>query len=223
MVHMPESTETLRPKTEVLDLSGEISRDSLKPEINIHGEDIGAGVWGEMVARTEQTGKEHGLTVWNGRKAKVSDIIEGREAIIDPETTERISPAVKPSAVGDYFREFLRKKIAYVHTHPLEKDLKNRFSKTDIDTYITGRYKAMVMLDDDGVHLLLGTDNKRGFTASEIAESSYKNVSEATQTSTEVRSAIAESLAPFGIKYYFSSDVNPSPDGVVSLKDVKGV
>lgn len=220
---MPEQGEALTASTGVLSLSKEIRRSQLTSEIEVRGEDLGAGVWGEMIDRTEQKRKEHGLIVWEGRRSKISDIAEGFDAIEDPETGDVNKHGVDlPSSK---FRWIFQNQIAYVHTHLPEYEgtfpSKHRFSKEDIETYIKSGCRVFVMLDGKGVHMLIKSDERNRLDASEVAATAYGKVSRLTQTIDEVRKSIARSLAPYGIRYYFSPNTSPSQDGVVSLKDVR--
>lgn len=215
---MAEPGETLIQRTEEeLTLSGDLKSSDLKPEIRVRGESIGAEVWGDMQKRTRQNGKEYGLTVWKGERLKNSDIIEGDEEMVDPVTGEVISPSVKPNSMLDYFKSFRKKITAFVHTHPD----KSRFSRKDIESFVFGNYPAYVMLDSEGVHLLVRSREKDNLDAKEVAKAAYANVAEETQTSVQVRKSIADSVARFGIRYYLAEDTKPSLDGIVNFKDVR--
>lgn len=200
---------------------------SLPSEIEIPVAHLATGLWPEMKRQTQHDGKERAVVVSSIRgKTQSSAIFIG--------TAEKGSTAasITPPLFPHGFKSLLPgvKDLAYVHTHPKPEDTLGHLKTTllsdgDIRSFDNSVYPALVMIDPGGVHILLRTPNYSSSTLPNynLHEEALKRAKEGNNTTAAAMTAQAHILAPVGIRYYFTSSMNNTNNGSISLKDVRSL
>lgn len=217
MIRSTEFAE-IQSSFQVIDLVKRTHEKSTLPtELRIKGNQIGVGLWPNMLEMTTQDGKEKGLTVSKDLFGKIftSEIAHGHEI---RNGVHRVEPPALP---------LLNHGISYIHTHPPLEKVNPNIPTTmmdDNDCLIFFKNKAFpcsVMIDEGGVHLLLREKpimpNRSDFPENATAQS----IEESNGLVLDAMKRLANTLARFGIRYYFSPTKELLTDGTIALKDVR--
>lgn len=218
MIGNTESAE-IQNSYRVIDLvtrTHEKERD-LPDEIRMKGDQVGTGSWSNMLEMTTQDGKEKGLTVSKDLFGKIftSAIAQGHEI---RSGVHRVEPPALP---------LLNQGISYIHTHPPLEKVNPNIPTTmmdDDDCSIFFKNKAFpcsVMIDEGGVHLLLREKSIMPNRSNFPENATAKSIEESNGLALDAMKRLANTLARFGIRYYFSPSRELLTDGTIALKDVR--
>ncbi len=186
---------------------------SLPGRIKLRGNEIAADLYPTLLALTANDTFEKGVTVSRGVFGKIttSEIISGTKTHVD------FPP---PPLLG--------RVLSYVHTHPRLAEIKKELptsmpSNDDYLAFAESGSAAFVILDEGGIHALL---KKRGIQRKEFLPKDLfeRSVSMALQRDGLVLTAmknLATFLSSYGIGYYFTPSHTITPDGYLSLRDVR--
>jgi len=186
--------------------------------INVDAELVAGQEWHEMLDLTQKDELERGVVVsWNGKSISTSKIITGSK--------DSFSPPFLPHG----FRSLLpaTRNLVYIHTHFMPPKLDHvkttAVSDKDINSFINLSCKAMLMIDRGGVHMLTRKINDFTIDKSEVpikvVDEALGKAKSGGNTSIDLVREIATSLAPLGVKYYYSQSLIPSTEGFITLKD----
>lgn len=190
--------------------------------ISVDAELVAAEKWKEMLEATQTDYLERSLVVSSSGKDR--KLITSKIFIGDRNSS---GPGLFPQGWRSAFQ--VAKDIVHVHTHPKPPELDHiqttAFSDKDINWFMDDEEsKASVMIDTGGVHMLARKSNRFSLNKRseniKIEEDALKKTKAGGNTSTDLIHEIALRLAPFGIRYYYSPDITPSPEGFIKVKDV---
>jgi hypothetical protein len=212
----------ITPETEFqVDLTKHFHAPSLPREISLDTDHVAADSWPDLLERTHRLGKEHGLSIAHDRLTKRlrrSKIFTGNERSI----------AVPLFPFGIHSLKYLvdgLEDVMHIHTHTKHPEVAHlkttSFTDEDINNFLKYSGKAKLMLDHGGAHLLLGSpDDFSDFQKIDFVDSALNKAGTEFQTMHEILIEVANKLAPFGIRYFFSDDPAPQK-GKVNFIDVR--
>jgi hypothetical protein len=193
----------------------------IREVIDVDAKLIAAEKWQEMVELTQNDGLERGVSVsLIGKKILTTKIKEGlRKGEYDSPLLSHGLLSLLPTA----------KEIANIHSHYIPQEnsrmLTTVISDFDINSfgYDTAR-EALIAIDRGGVHVLVrkphAYKSNKSWEEIRVVEDALIKAKLGGNTRTEFIKEVAKSLRPFGIKYYYSQSLIPSPKGLITLKDV---
>jgi hypothetical protein len=229
MSELGGNVENPQSQIHTLDLRVENRGSFLGASIMVPGKMLGAALWGEMLQKTRETGREFGAIVsTNGNKIHTSKIFEGLGERFNYDGNGKQAPSFSPPFLPHGLRSLLPFMIdkVLVHTHPIPAEIGHLpttvMSAADINAYVNSTYNALVMIDEGGVHILTGRDpydSVDAINASQIVSDAFEVSKNNTNTIAEVRTKIAQGLVQFGVRYYFTPDKAGSEGGNILLYD----
>lgn len=178
---------------------------------------LGVQNWAEMLAQTQRDKKERGFVVsTNGRKLLISQVSEGEE--------RSFSTPVFPHGVRTLMPN--TKDLVYVHTHYMSPEIDHvqtsAFSDLDINAFARSRARAIVAVDRGGTHMLArkqySLPQREPMPKIEVAMDAIKRAKAGGNTAIDVVKEIAKDLEKFGVLYYYSPQLTPSPEGFIEFK-----
>ncbi len=197
-------------KANKVNLLNSFERKVFPHSISVDSKLIGQEKWNKMLEETEKDGIERGIFISSDEKGRsyLSKIFKGTSEIIkNGEVVERPSfnlRAKEESIIDLFFSpiSFLNQQdIVVVHTHPKKYLI---FSEYDICAFAQSEYNALVMLNNLGVHLLIGQHSQLNLdeVAEKYQELKNKNISDLSKVK-----EMGEYISKFNLGYYFSNDL----------------
>lgn len=209
-------------------------RSKCSPSILVAADVLATDQWQELVNVTQADFRERGLVV--GRHSSKhqlvrSKIIKGRgqtrtnssgrptEAAlvvpILPFGIRSISPRIKASVA--------------IHTHPMPPEVDHiqtsTISDKDIDTFSRSSYKAMVMLDRGGAHLVARICSGELYgskPAPDLVSATMREVITESGSSMDVMTKLARRLGQYGLAYFYTPELTQNGE-TVELQNLSAV
>ncbi len=189
-------------------------------EIDIPKDQLGADLWPKMVELTQEDGRERAARI----RVKFGKPSAGKITQGVKESGSSGSVIPEESRIFDLFS----RDIVFVHSHPKPEQIKHLqttlFSNNDIRSFLNSSYKGLVMIDEGGVHLLLGEDIELAQKPPEDFDfegEALERANQGNKTIAEAKKAMAARLRQHGVRYYYSPSLTPTPEGYVRLKDAR--
>lgn len=219
--NMSEFNEVTRPIEKpiasMIDLRSINARNEIaSQEIAVFSEQLGHGLWKNMLDNTQVDGVERGIFISTDKKGQIftSKIYSGKgEKKTEGIVSENNRPSFDMNPISRNFTQLLNpttmfhKDIVIVHTHP---DNYPTFSGHDICAYLQteGPAKdtnAFVMINHLGAHLLLGPH--REAPDLDKIEKKYQEIKAKEITDIEKIKEMASLSKEYGITYYFQPNI----------------
>lgn len=187
-------------------------------EITVSADNVGAGLWQEMVDETVATGKEVGRGIFYdriGRKFVPGELIVGHEAGIDE------SIPLPPPIKG--FKRALLSLTTTVHTHPMTSAPLARTSipsGADLRRFLFGVDGAMVTIDRGGAHLIIRTEapRKDDLPSRDLVQERIDEVANRDGVIADVQRQFNGAISEYGATYFYTPHLSPAPDGTVTFR-----
>ncbi|MCR4306171.1 MAG: hypothetical protein NUV73_03750 [Candidatus Daviesbacteria bacterium] len=199
----------------------------LPSEIEIPAEQLGFQKWNSILEQTQSDGRERLIVVSSIKgRIEISKVSVGFSDI--DSKAESVSPPFLPQGLLSFLP--WTRNLAYVHSHQKPAVLSHLkttlLSDKDVRTYHDSTYPAEVMIDPGGVHVLLRTSNLasgQSLPDFNLHEAALGRAKKGNNTVLEAMSALGDLLASSGIRYYYSPQLTPTPEGQISLTDVRSI
>lgn len=187
-------------------------------EIIVSADNVGAGLWQEMIEETVATGKEVGRGIFYdriGRKFVPGELIVGHETGIDEFIP--LPPPIKG------FRGALLSLATTVHTHPMTSAPLARTSipsGADLQMFLFSVDGAMVTIDRGGAHLIIRTEapKKDDLPPQDLVRRKIDEVADRDGVIADVQRQFNGLLNEYGATYFYTPHLAPAADGTVTLR-----
>jgi hypothetical protein len=219
----PHHTEPLESfKDSYLERPGKI----LTVEANL----VAAEDWQRLVDLTQADQRERGIAIGRrGTKLLHSGIIEGsgKETDYYDNPAAVLEPTFPVPMLPFGLKGLLPKveKIAILHTHPMPPEINHVkttvISDKDIYAFLHTGYRAMLMADRGGAHLLTRTSPSviEVSLSPNLVSKTISDVIRAGGGSMDVLERVARRLSQLGLGYFYTPDLSPK-NGTVEFHNL---
>ncbi len=219
-----ESSE-FPPNSKIENLAGEYVDAAGKDSIQVAADVLGTNQWEEMVHQTQSDLRERGLIIARKRNGSCTESkvfsSEGPEAEKSIEIP--LSQVLKSLVPG-------RSNLTFIHTHPMPPSVDHLhttvFSDEDLQEFLKTDFKALVMLDRGGAHLVVPTSgfakNMQPFKPGLVAETVEKIKQENGGTLDVVR-RVSDVLAGRGFGYFYTPELHHAQGAPVTFYRQKAI
>ena len=209
--------------SKIEDLTGDYVELAGRDSIRVAARLLGANRWEEMIQATQHDLKERGLVVARKRNGNLDE----NEIFISEETEAQKSIEIPFSQV---LKSLVpgRSNLTFVHTHAMPPTVDHLrttvFSDLDLQGLLETDYRALVMLDRGGAHLLVPVSkfarSRRSFDSGLVAKAVEK-IKQKNGGTLDVVKDVAGTLAGQGFGYFYTPELCQTKGETVTFYNPK--
>ncbi len=214
-------------------LDGEL-RSQHSPSILVAADVLATDQWQKLVNLTQADLLERGLVV--GRHSSTHQLVSSKTIkgygqaqtnSYDRATEAALAVPILPFGIRSISPRI--KASVAIHTHPMPPEVDHIqtsiISDKDIATFSRSRYKAMVMLDRGGAHLVARTCSGElygSMPAPDLVSTTMREVIAESGISMDVMARLARRLGQYGLAYFYTPELRQNGE-TVELQNLNAV